>query len=151
MTRRILHKLVIDEVSLVDKPANRLALIKIAKRDENGDDMTQKFGKAAEADWDEALMAYAVRNKLTKSAATLEFANTIEARDIYKRTLRTPRAENIAKAAAVGNVTAETLAGAAFPNLSPVAAMKSWLQTEEGREFYSDDVAARTRAQQGFS
>jgi hypothetical protein len=147
--KRIIHKLTIGEISTVDKPASQHARMTIMKRD-NGDDMPQKFGKAVEAEWDEALMAYAVRNKLTKSAATLEFANTIEASEIYKRTLRTPRAENISKSAATGNVTAETLSKAAFPSLSPVAAMNAWLDTEDGRNFYSDDVAARTRAEQGF-
>jgi hypothetical protein len=87
---------------------------------------------------------------LTKSAAALEFANTKEAAAIYKRIVRTPRAESISKSAAVGNVTAETLAKAAFPELSPVAAMNAWLGTEDGRTFYADDVASRTRAQQGF-
>jgi len=148
---RILRKLTIAEISLVDKPANRLALIKIAKRDDTGDTMSTNFGKAAESDWTAALEAYAKRHNLTKSAATLEFANTIEAREIYKRVNRTPRAENISKAAAAGNVSAATLASAAFPNLSPVAAMNAWLKTDEGRTFYSDDVAARTRAEQGFS
>jgi hypothetical protein len=147
---RILRKLTIAEISLVDKPANRLALIKIAKRDDTGDTMSTNFGKAAESDWTAALEAYAKRHNLTKSAATLEFANTIEAREIYKRVTRTPRAENISKSAAVGNVTAETLAKAAFPEMSTVAAMNAWLGTEDGRTFYSDDVATRTRAQQGF-
>jgi hypothetical protein len=147
---RILSKLTIAEISLVDKPANRLALIKIAKRDETGDTMSTNFGKAAEADWTAALEAYAKRHNLTRSAATLEFANTREASEIYKRINRSPRAENISKAAATGNVSAATLASAAFPDLSPVAAMNAWLKTDDGRTFYSDDVAARTRAQQGF-
>jgi len=105
--------------------------------------------KGPEADWTTALEAYAKRNNISVAKATLEFANTIEAREIYKRTLRTPRAESISKSAAVGNVTAETLAKAAFPELSSVAAMNAWLGTEDGRAFYADDIAVRTRAQQG--
>jgi hypothetical protein len=148
MTHHILHKLKIVEISLVDKPANRLSLIKIAKRDDTGDTMSTNFGKAAESDWTAALEAYAKRNNISIAKATLEFANTREAAAIYKRTLRTPRVEEISKAAATGNESAATLAGAAFPNLSPVAAMSAWLKTDDGRSFYSDDVAARTRAQQ---
>jgi hypothetical protein len=146
----ILRKLVIAEISLVDKPANRLALIKIAKRDDTGDTMSERFGKLAEEDWNEAVLNYALKHNLSKSAAALEFCNTTTAKEIYKRTLRSPRAENISKAAATGNVSAATLASAAFPNLSPVAAMNAFLKTDEGRSFYGDDVAARTRAQQGF-
>jgi hypothetical protein len=147
--KRILRKLVIDEVSLVDKPANKLARVAIMKRD--GDDMSQKFGKAAEADWDEALTAYAARHKLTKSAAALEFANTLEANEIYKRILRTPRAESISKAAAVGNGSIERLAKGMFPEDTTPVAVTKYLATDEGREFYNNDVAARTRAQQGFA
>jgi hypothetical protein len=150
MTRRIIHKLVIDDVSAVDRPANKLARAVIMKRDNGDDDMSTNFGKAAEAEWAASLRNYAERNNISVAKATLEFANTIEAREIYKRTLRTPRAENISKAAATGNVSAATLAAAAFPDLSPVAAMNAWLKTDDGRTFYSDDVAARTRAQQGF-
>jgi hypothetical protein len=118
------------------------------KRDD-GDNMSEKIGKAAEADWSAALDGYAKRHNMTKSAAALEFANTKEAAAIYKRIVRTPRAESISKSAATGNVTAEVLAKAVFPELSSVAAMTAWLATQDGREFYADDVAARTRAQQG--
>jgi len=105
------------------------------KRDSGDENMSTNFGKAAEADWTAALEAYAKRHNLSRSAATLEFANTREAAEIFKRTLRTPRAENIAKSAATGNVTAEILAKAAFPDLAPVAAMNAWLNTEEGPQF----------------
>ncbi len=57
----------------------------------------------------------------------------------------------MAKAAAVGNVSSEELAKAAFPDLSSVAAMNAWLDTPEGREFYADDVAARRDARKGAS
>lgn len=99
---------------------------------------------------DDRARAYAKRHNLTKSAATLEFANTIEAREIYKRTLRTPRADSISKAAAVGNTSAEILAKNAYPDLAPAQAMDAWLRTDAGRQFYADDVDARTRAQQGL-
>ena len=38
----------------------------------------------------------------------------------------------------------------AYPELAPAAAMDAWLRTEAGRQFYSDDVDARTRAQRGL-
>jgi hypothetical protein len=145
---RIIRKLTIAEISAVDRPANQHSRARIMKRDDNGDDMTQNFGKAAEAEWSVSLEAYAKRHNLSRSAATLEFANTIEARAIYKRTLRTPRAEAISKAAAIGNVSAATLAGEAFPGLSPAAAMDAWLKTPDGSRFYQDDIAGRHQAAQ---
>lgn len=84
-------------------------------KNDAGENTGGSFGKAAEADWHAALSAYATRNNLSISAATLEFANTVEASKIYKRTKVTPRSEAIAKAAAIGNVSAEELAEAAFP------------------------------------
>jgi hypothetical protein len=145
----ILRKISIAEISAVDKPSNQHARAVIMKRDD-GDNMSERIGKAAEADWSAALDSYAKRHNLTKSAAALEFANTKEAAAIYKRIVRTPRAENISKSAATGNVSAEALSKNAFPDLAPVAAMNAWLGTEDGRAFYAGDVAARTRAQQGF-
>jgi hypothetical protein len=141
----ILRKIQIAEISAVDKPANK-ARVAIIKRE--NETMTETIGKAAEADWTTALEAYAKRNNISVAKATPEFANTIEARAIYKRTLRTPRMESISKAAATGNVSAATLAGEAFPDLSPAAAMVAWLKTDDGKTFYADDIAGRHRAQQ---
>jgi hypothetical protein len=140
---RILRKISISEISAVDKPANK-ARVAIIKRET----MTERIGKLAELDWEESLQAYAKKHNLTKSAAALEHAQTKEAAAIYKRIVRTPRSENISKAAATGNVSAATLAGEAFPDLSPVAAMVAWLKTGDGKTFYADDVAGRHRAQQ---
>jgi hypothetical protein len=50
----------------------------------------------------------------------------------------------------VADVAAAQPGGDRGRKFRPVAAMNAWLQSEEGRQFYSDDVAARTRAQQGF-
>ncbi|MGY3445628.1 hypothetical protein [Bradyrhizobium sp. USDA 4473] len=107
------------------------------------------FGKAAEADWSEALDAYAKRHNLTRSAAAVEFATTAEANAIYKRITRTPRSEAISKAAAVGNVSAEQLAKSAFPDLSTADAMVSWLGTDAGRKFYNESMNAKAAAEQG--
>lgn len=140
--------MVIKEISAVDRPAQegaRMAIIKGVRAD------VPNFGKAAEAEWDAALSAYAKRNNLSVNAATLEFANTVEASQIYKRTKVTARSDAIVKAAAIGNVSAEELAKAAFPELSPSAAMVAWLDTSEGRKFYTDDVAARRNARQGVA
>ncbi|MBR1156672.1 hypothetical protein [Bradyrhizobium sp. JYMT SZCCT0428] len=148
MAKKIMRAFKIAEISAVDRPAQAGARMTIIKH--HGADMPQ-FGKAAEAEWDAALSAYAKRNGLSVSDATLEFANTIEARAIYKRGRLTPRFDAMAKAAAIGNVLAEELAKAAFPDLSPVAAMNAWLRTEPGCTFYADDVAARTAARRGVA
>lgn len=113
--------------------------------------MPTKFGKAAEAEWDAALMAYAARHKLSKTAATLEFANTAEANEIYKRTKQTPRVENIAKAAAVGNGTIEFMAKEKFPDDPLPTAVVKFLETPDGAEAYNEAVRAKTRAEQGFT
>jgi hypothetical protein len=144
MAKRIMRAFKIAEISAVDRPAQAGARMTIMK----GAGMATNFGKAAEAEWDMALSAYAKRHNLSRSAATLEFANTVEANEIYKRTRPTPRSDAMAKAAAVGNVSSEELAKAAFPDLSPVAAMNAWLNTPEGREFYSDSYVAKIAAEQ---
>ncbi|MBR1270453.1 hypothetical protein JQ629_23540 [Bradyrhizobium sp. AUGA SZCCT0222] len=114
--------------------------------------MSNGFGKAAaEAEWDAALSAYAERNNISVSAATLEFVNTIEASKIYKRTRLTSRSDAMAKTAAIGNVSAEELAKVAFPNMSNFAAMNAWLDTPEGEQFYADDIVARRSARQGLA
>lgn len=127
----------------MDRPAQEGARMTIIK---NSGDEVRNFGRAAEAEWGEALSAYAQRHNLSLSAATLEFANTVEASRIYKRTRLTPGSDAVAKVAAIGNVSAEELAKTAFPNMSPVAAMNAWLETPEGQQFYLDDLAARRAA-----
>jgi hypothetical protein len=152
----------IREISSVDRPAAVGAVARIIKyvdpyvppvKEGNGTVVkaAERFGKAAEADWSEALNAYADRHNLSPSAAALEFANTHDATAIYKRTQVTPRSDAMAKAAAIGNVSAEEIAKATFPKMSPVAAMNAWLDTPEGREFYADDIAARGNARQGVA
>src|SRR5947209_16222142 len=103
--KRILHKLKISEVSLVDRPANKLARVAIMKRD--GDDMTETeqeylsdaspkekatylaaspaerkriLAQDAADDADEA--GTAKRGKITKAEAEMEWC---EARDAYLR------------------------------------------------------------------
>jgi uncharacterized protein YijF (DUF1287 family) len=148
MAKRIMRTFKIAEISAVDRPAQKGACMTIIKTARAN---MPNFGKAAEADWDTALSAYAERYNLSRSAATLEFASTIEASTIYKRTKITPRSDAMAKAAAIGNVSAEELAKGAFPNMSSVAAMNAWLDTPDGREFYIDDIAARRDARQGVA
>jgi hypothetical protein len=132
MARHVISKLKITEVLI-------------------GDTMSENFTKAdAEGKLEKMAVTYAAEHKVTKAVAYTKVLDTAEGEVLYAKSLQTPRAENIAKSAATGNVTAETLAKSQFPTLSPVGAMNAWLQTDEGREFYSDDVAARTRAQQGF-
>src|SRR4051812_40380335 len=103
MKRRIMRSFKIAEISAVDRPAQAGARMTIIK---NVGCSEIKFGKAAEAEWDTALTAYAKRHNLTLSAATVEFANTAEAAEIYKRSRVTPRSDAISKAAAVGNISA---------------------------------------------
>jgi len=111
--------------------------------------MATNYGKAAEDEWEATLSAYAKRHNLSRDAATLEFTRTPEAAAIYRRTKLTARADAVAKAAAMGNVSSEELAKAAFPELPVADAMVAWLETENGREFYADDVAARRAAENG--
>jgi len=146
--KRIMRTFEIKEISCVDKPAQKGARAMIIK---NADPDVPNFGKAAETEWDAALSVYAKRHSLSHAAATLEFANTAEANEIYKRSRLTPRSDAMAKVAAIGNVSAEVLAKAAYPNLTAVAAMNAWLETAEGQQFYSDDVEARRDARKGVA
>src|SRR4051794_3134852 len=107
-----MRSLSIREISCVDRPAQEGARMTIIK---NSRDDVPNFGKAVEVEWDTALSVYAKRNNLSISAATLEFANTVEASRIYKRTRLTRRSDAMANAAAIGNVSAEELAKARFP------------------------------------
>lgn len=140
----IMRTFKIAEISAVDRPAQAGARMAIMK----GSNVTN-FGKAAEADWSAALDAYAKQHNLSRCAATLDFSTTPEAAAIYKRTKLTPRSDAMAKAVAIGNITSEELAKAAFPDLSSVDAMVAWLDTPEGREFYSDSTTAKTAAERG--
>jgi hypothetical protein len=146
--KRILHKLVIGDISTVDRPANQHARALIMKRDDSEDHM-EKFTKAeANAEWDRALQAYADRNKLSKSAAAAEFSTTIEAKTIYNKVLRAQPGPPIAKAArslskaeqtaVVLNGTLEQFAKDAFPDDRTPTAIAKYLATPAGQEFYSD-------------
>jgi hypothetical protein len=188
----ILRKLVIEDISAVDRPANKLARATIMKRDtmevtkmtdteqeylaecspkEKADYLaaspadrkkiiaadandaedastTKRFTKAeANAEWDRALEAYAVRNRLTKSAAAMEFSTTVEAKNLYTKILRAPPGPPIAKqvprqlskaedVTAQMDVTCEVLAKAAFPDDKTPTAIAKYLATPAGAEFY---------------
>jgi hypothetical protein len=107
--------------------------------------ITKADGNAA---WDRALQAYADRNKLTKSAAAMEFSTTVEAKNLYSKILRLPHGPPIAKQApqlskaekAIGtmDVTLEELAKAAFPADKTPTAIAKYLAMPEGKEFYDD-------------
>jgi hypothetical protein len=139
----------IAEISAVDRPAQAGARITIRKHDESGDDDMATFTKAeAESEWNEALAAYAVRNKLTKSTAAIEFSNTTEAKNIYSKILRAqpdplsaqkaPLLSKAQQAVSTMNVTCEELAKAAFPNESLPVAVTKFLETPAGAEFYGE-------------
>ena len=53
----------------------------------------------------------------------------------------------MAKAVAVGNVSAEELAKSVFPGMSTANAMVAWLATDAGKEFYTDSVVVKREAE----
>ncbi|MBR0797354.1 hypothetical protein JQ615_18360 [Bradyrhizobium jicamae] len=109
-----------------------------------------RIGDEAVQDWHDALNSYAKRHGLTRSAATMEFASTTEARTIYKRIARQPRSAAVSKAAATANVSIETLAAQAFPDDPAPTAISKYLATPEGAEDYNAFTLAKTRAEQGI-
>src|SRR5216684_946933 len=97
--RKILHKLKIDHVAAVDRPANKHARAVIMKR-HSGDDMSEKITKAeAESQWNEARDAYLKRNNLSFAKGVSEFAVTQEGSRLYSKYLRAQPGPPIAKQA----------------------------------------------------
>lgn len=150
--KRIMRSFDLQEISCVDRPAQKGALMTIIKH--QGEDSVVQFTKAqAETAWSDALSAYATKHNLSKSTAALEFSTTAEAQELYKRFVRASdvRREAISRAASVANVSAEVLAKSAFPGISAPDAMVAWLDTDAGREFYADAVVAKRAAERGLS
>jgi hypothetical protein len=157
MTRRILNKLVIDDVSAVDRPANKFVRAVIMKRDDQGDDMSEKITKAqAEQEWTEARDAYLKRNNLSFAKGVAEFAVTEEARLLYSKLLRAQPGPPIAKqaqplskaqeVAAQMDVTCEVLAKQAFPDDKTPTAVAKFLETPDGAGFYEQYLTEKRDA-----
>jgi hypothetical protein len=156
--RRIIHKLTIAEVSAVDKPSQKPALMTIMKRDDNGDDeMSEKITKAdAQLLWDAARDSYIKRHNLSFSKGAAEFATTTEASLLYNKYLAATPGPPIAKAAppiskaqqvaALEDVTFETLAAERFSGDTLPNAIAKFMSLPEGKKAYEEYLTEKARA-----
>ncbi len=110
------------------------------------------INKADAADaYDRALESYAQAHSLTKAEATLEFAQTEEAKVLYKnyKSVERRRSEAIAKgiASGVGFTLDEATAFEKRRGESDAQAMARVLSTPEGAEMYKQIKNAKAAAQ----
>lgn len=160
MTRRVLRKLSIAEISAVDRPANALARATIMKRE--GDSMTTFTKSEVAADWNAAVAALAKRCGISKDEATLKLSTTAEGGELYSR-YRTARSDSpivqkqpaLSKAeqhVATMDVTLVEFAKMAFPEEEECVAIAKFLETPQGRDFYADHwLAMRTAASHNYA
>lgn len=155
MTRHVLRKLSIAEISAVDYPANALARATIIKREGNA--MTTFTKSEVASAWDAAVASLAKRNVLSKEEATLVLSTTQEGCDLYNRyrTARSdtpiaPKAPSLSKAeqhVAAMDVTLIEVAKSAFPGIEDCVAVAKFLETAQGRDFYTDHTQMMRSAQ----
>lgn len=154
MTRHVLRKLSIAEISAVDRPANALARVTIIKRE--GESMTTFTKSEVAAGWDAAVEALARRHGISRHEATLELSMAPEGSELYDRykaARSAPPAEKKhsplsvhEQQVAAMNVTLIEFAKMAFPGEDDCVAITKFLATPQGGDFYVDHVHAMRSA-----